>query len=132
MSAEFEPPVQSGILGPIRSMIDGVFGSVEDRIELLSIELHEEKHRLVNTLIWTVAFLIVATLAVAFASFALLVAVWETEARLPVALGLAGVYLIAAVAVGLKTRKLLLNQPKPFAATLEELQTDRQCAPPNS
>src|SRR5207248_1856103 len=45
-------PGSSGLLGSLRGFADGLLGSVHDRVELFSLELHEEKHRLVQILIW--------------------------------------------------------------------------------
>ena len=49
---ETQTPGSSGLLGSLRGFADGLIGSVHDRVELLSIELHEEKHRLIQILIW--------------------------------------------------------------------------------
>src|SRR3954467_14163593 len=89
-------PGSSGLLGSLRGFADGLLGSVHDRVELLSIELHEEKHRLGQILILVSAIVFSALLAVIFASFALVVWLWDT-ARLPVLVGLAIAYTVALV-----------------------------------
>ena len=108
-------------------MADGLLGSVHDRFELLSVELHEEKHRLLQVLIWVSAALFAAMLAVIFVSGAVVVAFWHTPARLPIVAGLAVVYAVFAVFAALKCRRLLSNQARPFSDTLSELRMDRQC-----
>jgi uncharacterized membrane protein YqjE len=119
-------PGSSGLLGSLRGFADGLLGSVHDRVELLSIELHEEKHRLVQILIWISAIVFSALLAVIFASFALVVWLWDT-ARLPVLVGLAIAYTVALVVTIAFFRRYLARMPRPFAATLNELHHDRTC-----
>lgn len=121
-----DAPSPSGLLGSLRGFADGIIGSVHDRLELLTVELHEEKHRLVQILIWVSALVSLAFLVVVFASVAVLVLFWET-ARVAVALSLVGVYAAGLVAVILTFKKYLARQPKPFAATLAELKNDRAC-----
>src|SRR5207237_7853292 len=119
----------SGLLGSLRGFADGLLGSVHDRVELFSLELHEEKHRLVQILIWISAIVFTGLLAVIFASFALVVWLWD-QARLPVLICLAVAYAIGLVVVVISFRRYLARQPRPFAATLNELQTDRTCIRP--
>lgn len=115
-----------GLLGSLRGLADGLLGSAHDRLQLLAVELHEEKYRLIQILIWISAIVLLAFLAIAFVSFALVVLLWET-ARLAAVCTLAGVYLAALVATVFAFRRFLKNQPKPFAGTLGELRDDRQC-----
>ncbi len=126
-----QAPSPSGLLGSLRGFADGLIGSVRDRIELLSIELREEKFRLIQIIIWIAAILLSGTLAIIFASFALVFWFWDT-ARVEVACGLAAFYLIAFTAVALAFRTYLARQPQPFAGTLSELQNDRTCIRPGS
>ncbi len=129
---DFGAPGSSGLLGSLRGFADNVFGSVQDRVELLAIELQEEKHRLIQTLIWIVAFVCSAALAVTFVSVALVVGLWNTPARVPLVVLLALAYVAAAVYAGWKLRACLTQQPKPLAATIEELGADRECIQPKS
>lgn len=120
-------PGSSGLLGSLRGFADNLFGSVQDRLELLSVELQEEKQRLVQTLLWGAVFIVCAVFAALFVSLAVLVAVWHTSARVPVAVGLAALYSGAALWVGLRLRRHIARQPKPFAGSLEELRSDLAC-----
>src|SRR5690349_11267861 len=119
-------PSPSGLLGSLRGFADGLLGSVHDRVELLSIELHEEKHRLIQTLLWIGAVFVAGILAIVFASLALVFLFWET-ARVAVVSGLAAAYIVALVVVVISFRRFLARQPRPFASTLDELQSDRTC-----
>jgi uncharacterized membrane protein YqjE len=124
-------PGASGLLGSLRGFADGVVASVHDRVELLSVELQEEKHRLVQTFIWISAIVFLAMLALTFASFAIVVLLWET-ARVTVVVGLAVLYIVALIGAVIGFKRFLARQPKPFAATLGELKQDRECIRPES
>ena len=121
-----QAPSPSGLLGSLRGFADGLLGSVHDRVELLSIELHEEKHRLIQTFIWISAIVFTGMLAIIFASLVLVYVFWET-ARAAVVSGLAALYVAAFVGVLVSFRRFLGRQPRPFAATLGELKQDRAC-----
>jgi len=114
------------LLGSLRGFADGLLGSVHDRVELFSVELQEEKHRLVQTFLWASAVVVLAVLALIFASLAVVVIFWET-ARVGVVVGLTCVYLAALAGAVVGFRNFLKRQPKPFEATLRELQEDRAC-----
>lgn len=124
-------PGPSGLLGSLRGFADGLMGSVQDRIELLSVELHEEKHRLIQIAIWISAIVLLASLAIIFASVAVLIVFWDT-ARVAVAVTLASAYAAGLLAVVLGFKRYLARQPRPFAATLNELREDRACIQPEN
>jgi uncharacterized membrane protein YqjE len=121
------PLPTTGLLGSLRGFADGLLGSVHDRFELLSVELHEEKHRLIQVFIWVSLALFCGMLAIVFASGAVVVAFWHTAARLPIVGGLGALYAVVALLAGLKCRRLLANQVRPFSDSLNELRIDRQC-----
>ena len=123
---ETRTPGMSGLLGNLRGLADGLLGSAHDRLQLLAVELQEEKHRLVQVFIWISAIVFLALLALIFVSFALVVLLWDT-ARVTVVCSLAGVYMVALLAAVVGFQRYLKQQPKPFAATLNELREDRAC-----
>ena len=118
----------SGLLGSLRGFADGLLGSIHDRVELFSIELHEEKYRLIQIVTWIGAIVFTGMLAIIFASLVVVYCFWET-ARLAALGTLASVYLAAFIGVIVCFRRYLASQPKPFAATLGELKEDRACIP---
>lgn len=119
-------PGPSGLLGSLRGLADGLIGSAHDRLELLAVELHEEKHRLIQIFIWISAVVFLAMLAMVFVSMAIVVLFWDT-ARVAVVCSLAGTYVAALIATVIGFKRYLKRQPKPFAATLSELREDREC-----
>ena len=116
----------SGLLGAVRALGDGLLGSLEKRLQLIALELHEEKLNFVRLLLWLGAILVTGLLGLAFASLALL-QFCGPDSRLTVLLVLAGVYLGGSFALVLAFRRFLLRQPAPFAASLDELGKDRAC-----
>ncbi len=126
MQTETEAPSSPGILGSLRTLGDNLLASVQDRIELLSVELQEEKYRLIQTFVWVSAAIFTAGLAIAFASLAVVYYFWE-NARVAALGGLALFYAGVFAGVVLAFRRYLARQPRPFATTLEELQADRTC-----
>ena len=67
-----------------------------------------------------------ALLTLIFASCALLVVFWDS-ARVPVAVGLAALYTLGLAVAAMAFNRYLRRQPRPFAATLAELEDDRTC-----
>lgn len=116
----------AGILNSVRAFTDSLLATVEDRIELVSVELQEEKLRLIKIFIWISAAIFTGLMAVTFASITVVYMLWES-ARLAALIGLTAVYTIAAVSIIVAFRSYLARQPRPFAATLSEIKMDRSC-----
>jgi uncharacterized membrane protein YqjE len=124
-------PSTTGFFASVRTFGDNLLATAQSRLELLSTELHEEKFRLIQTFIWISAIVFTGTMAVAFASITLVYVFWES-ARLTVLGGLTAGYAGALVWIVVAFRRYLARQPRPFAATLGELQQDRACIQPES
>ena len=121
---DLDPP--RSLLHSIRAFGDGLLAAALQRVELVSLELHEEKFRLIQTFIWISAAVFSIAMALMFASLTLVYLFWES-ARLAVLGGLTLVYAVALVTIIVTFRRFLARQPKPFAATLEEIGEDRAC-----
>src|SRR6202167_2797107 len=106
---EPEPPDSPGILGSLRTLGHGFLSTLEDRIGLVSIELQEEKFRLIQTLFWISAIVFSAAMAITFASLTLVYVFWES-ARLAVLGGLALLYIAALVTIIVAFRRYLARQ----------------------
>jgi uncharacterized membrane protein YqjE len=119
-------PASAGFLHSLRALGDGLLASVQDRLELFSVELQEEKFRLIQTFVWISAAVFTGMMAIAFASLTLVYLFWES-ARLAVLGGLTVLYAGALVVIIIAFRRYLARQPSPFAATLHEIGEDRAC-----
>jgi uncharacterized membrane protein YqjE len=115
-----------GFIASFRTLGDSLLGSLQDRLGLFSVELQEEKFRLIQTFIWICAAVFTAMMAIVFASLTLVYLFWES-ARLAVLGGLAIFYAGAVVAIIVGLRRFIARQPSPFAATLHEIGEDRAC-----
>ena len=116
----------TGFLGSLRVLGDSILASVHDRFELFTVELQEEKFRLIKTFVWICAAVFTGMMAIMFASLTIVYVFWET-ARLGVLLTLTAIYTGALVAIMVALRSFLARQPKPFSATLHEIGEDRAC-----
>ena len=128
---ETAPPRPAGFLDSFRALGDGLLATVHDRIELFSVELQEEKFRLVQTFFWISAAIFTGMMAITFASLTLVYLFWDS-ARLTVLGGLAFLYTGVLVAIIVAFRRYLARQPNPFAATLNEIGEDRACIRPGN
>jgi len=112
-----------GFLGSIKTLLATLVAVVHNRVELLSTEMEEELARLVGVLVWSVAALLCAVVGLTFVATLILLIVGE-ESR-PIAAGvLAAIFLIAGFVATLLARKLVRSKPRPFDASLRELERD--------
>ena len=128
---ESASPSSPGLIGSMRALGDGLIASVQDRLELLSVELQEEKFRLIQTFIWISAAVFTAMMAIMFASLTLVYLFWE-NARIAVLGGLTAFYTAALIVIIVAFRRYVARQPQPFAATLSEIKEDRACIRPKT
>ena len=120
------PPAPPGILDSLRALAGGLLGAAEERLGLFSIELQEEKLRLIQTFFWISAILFGGAMAVTFASLTLVYIFWEGS-RAAVLGGLALAYAGGFIALVAGFRRHLARQPRVLSATLRELGMDRAC-----
>jgi uncharacterized membrane protein YqjE len=123
---ENRTPASSGLLDALRKLGDSLIGTVHDRIELLSVEVQEEKFRLIRLFVAISAAIFAGIMAVTFASITVVYLFWES-ARIPVLVGLTLAYSGALAWILISLRNYLSRQPKPFAGTIQELKEDREC-----
>jgi uncharacterized membrane protein YqjE len=119
-------PAPDGYLHSLRSLGDGLLTSVQHRVELFTVELQEEKFRLIQTFIWISAAVFTGAMALTFVSLTVVYLFWAS-ARLAVLGGLSVLYLGALLAIIVAFRRYLARQPTPFGATLHEIEDDRAC-----
>ncbi len=123
---ETATPAPAGFLRSFRALGDGLLATVQDRLDLLSVELQEEKFRLIQTFIWISAAVFTGMMTIAFASLTLVYFFWAS-ARLAVLGGLTIFYAGALVAILIAFRRFIARQPSPFSATRQEIGEDRAC-----
>jgi uncharacterized membrane protein YqjE len=113
-----------GITGTLRRLSARLVAVLENRFELLVVELREEQRRLVEVLVLGILIGVFALLALLFASFALVALFWE-QGRFAVLGGLIAFYGLGAGAAAWRLRRRL-KDGAPFQATVGELRKDRE------
>jgi len=116
-------PASRGLFASIQGLGSGLIATVHDRVELLALELHEEKFRLIQIYIWISAATFFGMMTLAFGSVTLVYLFPESE-RGKVLAGLTGFYALAVMLIVVAFRRYLARQPKPFAGTINELKED--------
>jgi uncharacterized membrane protein YqjE len=107
-------------------LADGLLATAQDRIGLISVELQEEKFRLIQIFFWISAVFFSGVMAITFISLSLVYLFWE-RGRLAVLISLAAVYTVSLVALIVAFRRYLARQPLLLATTLQEIEEDREC-----
>lgn len=113
-----------GFLTHIHALGGSVLEHVAMRVELLSIEVQDEKRRLVQLAI--IAALASALLIVTLVLLAILVLsiYWDTPQRVTVAMSLTGIFAALALGGGFYLAQQLRRSSKLFAASASELRLD--------
>ena len=128
MSEPKEKP--GGIFTSLRRILDGGLAIVQNRVELLAVELREEKCRLVEAIIWASAAVAFGMMTLTLLTFVVVILFWE-DARVAVLLTLSLLYLLATFLAwrGLRMR---LSNYSAFSGTLGEIRKDRACLGPEN
>ena len=121
----------SGILSAAGEAVDSLLETVQTRVRLFGIELQEEKFRLIQLSLWIAASVFCAVMAMTLVSVTVVYLFWES-ARLEALVGLSGFYVLCLGIILWQFRRYLSRQPKPFDATLGEIQKDRSCIHPTN
>jgi uncharacterized membrane protein YqjE len=118
--------ISAGLAGLLKAIGRNLAAISRSRLELFSIEIQEERHRLIQGLIWASAAIFCGAMAFIMMNITLVYLFWE-NARLAVLLILTLFYtlLLAAIAIGFG--RYLKKQRPPFADTIREFQKDYEC-----
>ena len=119
----------SGVVRCLRVFGDTLLADAKDRVALFAVEFEEEKLRLIQTLIWISAAVFTGVMALTLATLTLVYIFWD-GARITVLLGMTGCYAVSFVLTVVWLRRMMARQPGPFAATIAEIEEDRQCIRP--
>jgi uncharacterized membrane protein YqjE len=130
MAEESRPP-SAGLFESLKTLLRSVVGIVHTRLELLSVEIAEERDHLIVLLVLVQSALFF--LGVGVVLLAVLVAVAFAEGQRLLALGvLGGLFVLAGAGVAWLALRRTRTRPRLFAASLEELSKDRQHLGPGS
>lgn len=115
-----------GLFGSVRRVADTCVSSIHNRVELLSVELQEEKIRLVRLLLWSGAALFAGFLAITVITIGIVMLFPDDKQRTIAIIGFGLVYALVAVVIAVKLRGEVRSAPPPLADTLSELRKDLQ------
>jgi uncharacterized membrane protein YqjE len=121
--------MNASLLESARTMLADLISLGQTRFELFSVELREELARLATLLIGGLAALVLGVLGIAFAAFALIVAV-DAQYRLLTAALVAGGFILAAVLLAWAVLRFARARRRAFGATLAELRRDYEAIKP--
>ncbi|PLZ00175.1 hypothetical protein CY652_22265 [Burkholderia sp. WAC0059] len=111
--------------GPLRRIVGSVFSILQTRLELIGIELAEEKDRLIGIFFLGLAAMMLAAMALVALTALIAIAFWDTY-RWQALAAITAAYALAALFCGLKARSGLRNAPLVFQATINEFEKDRE------
>ncbi len=121
-----EPETTSGGLRGTASRLAGsLLALLQNRLQILSVELQEEKCRAASLLLWLGAALAVATVGLGLAVLTLAVLAWKVG-ELTGLIVLTALVILTALLLFRQFRLRLKQGPPPFAATIAEFKKDRE------
>ena len=107
----------------IRSLLTSSIELLHIRLELVGVEIEQELSRARSLLVWSLASLLLALLAVGFGGMALIIAFWDRHRQFVSAL-VASVFLLLTLATATLVIHRLRTKPRLFASSLRELRND--------
>jgi uncharacterized membrane protein YqjE len=119
---EIPPP---GLQETLKRFGSAILAVLQNRLELLLVELHEDRIRLVETLLWVVAVVALGLFTLILAAAAIIVLIWN-ELHVFGLFILSAVGLVATLLAGWRLNLRLKNWPL-LPGTLEQLKKDREC-----
>ena len=120
-----------GLFGSVKALAATLLAIAHTRLELFSTELEEEWIRLISILRWALVALFCAALGVVFATLFVVFALWETHPLLALGIPAALFFLVGVLAWRVVDGKVR-SKPRLFAASLAELEKDREQLTPHS
>ena len=115
----------AGPSGPIRRLAASFIALGRIRLELLAIEVQEEKDRIAGMLVWAVVTAFLGCFALVFMALFITVALWDSY-RLQALGGFAVLFVALALWGVLRLRQLVGTGPSLFQSTIAELRADSQ------
>ena len=123
--AEPSPVAAAGLFASLKTLAASLTGIVQTRLALLSTDVAEARERLIALLVLALVALFALGVGVVLLAILIAAAYWETH-RLAVLGALAAAFLGGAAAAAWLAVRKLRDGPRPFAASLAELDRDRE------
>ena len=123
--SEETPEESKGLFDSLKGLAASLITIVHTRIDLLSVDLEEERERLLSVLVLMLVALFCLGVGVLLLAILVAIALWDSHRLLALG-GLTGIFLARGAAAFGIARHKLKTKPKLFAASLAELSKDRQ------
>lgn len=118
------PQAPPPLAGSLKGLLFGALGLFQVRLELLTVEAREEVARLGNLLVLLAFACAFFSLGLGFLAIFITVALWDSH-RLLALMGFAVLFMTLGVVVALLFKQKAASGSQLFAASLAELQQDR-------
>jgi uncharacterized membrane protein YqjE len=112
------------MLGPVKELARTLLSFALTRTRLAATELEEQALRLIEILVWIALALFFLGIAVVFCAVLVVLLFWDSNRLLAAGL-LAALFVAVGAGAALVARTRLRERPKLLAATLAELEQDR-------
>jgi uncharacterized membrane protein YqjE len=120
-----DQPTDGGVFASLRRMLDSALALVQNRLQVLTVELQEEKVRLFDLLLRVAAVVVLGFMTLIGATALVVVWLWDTSPVVVLAI-VTVLYGSTAAGIGYGLRQRLQRGPPPFAGTLAEFKKDRE------
>jgi uncharacterized membrane protein YqjE len=117
---------EGGLFTSLRRILDSGLALVQNRFQLFTVELQEEKIRCIDLLLRVAAVVVLSFMALIAVTAMVVVWLWDTSPVAVLAI-VTLVYGLAAAGVGYSLQQRLQRDPPPFAGTLAEFKKDGEC-----
>ena len=124
------PP--TGLIESLRSFLASWVAVVKTRVEIISVEIEEQREWLEHLILMAVGALFCISLGLILLTLFIVVLFWETEGRLWVLGGFAALYLVGGLVLWFSLRKKMKLKPRIFATSAAELSKDYTTLQPKS
>jgi uncharacterized membrane protein YqjE len=111
-----------GVVTLVGRLARTFIGAAQNRFELLSVEWQEERMRMTELMIWTVALLFFGMLAVVLLTGTIIL-LFREDLRVYVAAGFTVIYLIAAIVAWVALKSRLSKEP--FEESIDQARKDQ-------
>jgi uncharacterized membrane protein YqjE len=125
LGAPQDRPSSDAAPASVRGALRTLLSFVETRARLAANEVEEQGLRLLEVAMWAAAAFIFFALALVFIAFFVVILFWDSNRLLAAGL-VAGLFVAGGAGSVLMARSGLAARPKFLAATLAELEKDRQ------
>ena len=114
-------------VGALRGLLAAGLDALRTRLDLAAVEVEIYLIRFVRMILWLIAAVACALLALVFGLVTIVVALWDSHRMLGL-LGGTGLFVVLAVVFGIVGARTFRGRPNVLAGSLEQLEHDHRSA----